>query len=295
LYHRGVPDLSYDTIELDREYGPWEYPWRERIDRYLEATENAHPWHRERSPWGPPVAPPTILGGGTIRFIESIAELPPGTLHAKFDIDITNAQRRDREVVGYGSFTEKYERRGRRWAVFSVRWREGSGLIVAYAKATMVFPEMVDTGEKEETGQRKKASGRKADLPPISRTLTQGAITAYSEDSANHKRGTSIHTDPAIARQHGFRDSVAPGMMTADYVSEMMTNQFERGWLLNGKLSVAFVRPSFPGDTITAHGAHREDADEGSFTRRVYDVWCENQDGEVVTAGTASAAVPAGR
>ena len=287
-----MPDLSYDSIELNREYGPWEYPWRERIDRYLEATGNAHAWHHERTPWGPSIAPPTILGGGTIRFIESIAELPPGTLHAKFDIEITNALRRDREVVGYGSFTEKYERRGRRWAVFSVRWREGSGLMVAYAKASMVFPEKVETDD----GPREKRDDkpRVGELPPVSRTLTQDAITAYSEDSANHKRGTSIHTDPAVAKEHGFKDSVAPGMMTADFVSEMMTNEFQRGWLLNGKLSVAFVQPSFPGDTITATGSHREDVEEGSFTRRVYDVWCENQDGETVTAGTASAVVAAG-
>jgi acyl dehydratase len=83
-------------------------------------------------------------------------------------------------------------------------------------------------------------------------------------------------------------------MMTADYISELMTNQFERGWLLHGRLSLAFLRPAFAGDTLTANGAKREELDEGAFTRRVYDVWCENQGGEAVTAGTASGVVAAG-
>jgi acyl dehydratase len=83
-------------------------------------------------------------------------------------------------------------------------------------------------------------------------------------------------------------------MMSADYISELMTGRFERGWLLQGRLSLAFVAPSFAGDTLTAKAAKREELDEGAFTRHVYDAWCENQRGETVTVGTASAAVAAG-
>src|SRR3972149_5192071 len=42
--------------------GPWQYPLKERIERHLEAVQNQHRWHRDRSPWGPPVAPPALLG-----------------------------------------------------------------------------------------------------------------------------------------------------------------------------------------------------------------------------------------
>jgi acyl dehydratase len=73
----------------------------------------------------------------------------------------------------------------------------------------------------------------------------------------------------------------------------MMTERFQRGWLLQGTLALAFVRPVFCGDTLTAKAAPREVRDEGAFSRRVFDVWCENQTGEAVTVGTASAAVPA--
>ncbi len=143
-----MADLSYKSIELNRDYGRWEYPWRERIERYLEATENGFPWHHDASPWGPPVAPPTILGNGALRFIESFAPLPPGTLHTKFELEIANALRRDRETIGYGKFLDKYERRGRRWAVFSAGFRDGSGLLFGRSTVTLAFPETVETKDE---------------------------------------------------------------------------------------------------------------------------------------------------
>jgi 3-hydroxybutyryl-CoA dehydratase len=296
-YHRGVPDdLSYHSIELNREHGPWDYPWRERIERYLEATENSFPWHRDKSPWGPPVAPPTILGNATLRFIDSIAPVPPGTLHAKFEAEFGNALRRDREVVGYGQFVEKYERRGRLWFVFSARWRDGSGLLVGHSTVTMAFPKEEEGKEDRPAKEKPRPTGPQgeAELTLTMRTLTQEKMTAYSEDSANALRGQSIHTDPAIAKAKGYPNSVAQGMMSADYISELMTNQLQRGWLLGGRLSLAFVKPVFCGDMLTACAAPREELDEGAFIRRVYDVWCDNQHGEAVTVGTASGVVAAG-
>ncbi len=82
--------------------------------------------------------------------------------------------------------------------------------------------------------------------------------------------------------------------MSADYISELMAGRFERGWLLQGRLSLTFVAPAFAGDTLTAKASKREELDEGAFIRHVYDAWCENQRGEVVTVGTASGVVAAG-
>jgi len=287
-----MPDLSYEGIELNREYGPWQYDWRPLIDRYLGAVENRFPWHRDGSPWGPAVAPPALLGNAGLRFIDSIAPVPPGTLHARQEIEISNALRRDRELIGYGRFAEKYERRGRRWFIFSARFRDGSGLLVGHSTVTMAFPEKAEGGEGGEKKARTAPPRAELALPP--RALSRENIAAYSEDSANARRGQSIHANPHIAEAKGFPDAVAQGMMSADYISELMTGRFERGWLLQGRLSLAFVAPSFAGDTLTAKAAKREEQDEGAFTRHVYDAWCENQRGEVVTAGTASGVVTAG-
>lgn len=284
-------DITYDGIELGREHGPWKYPLAERIARHLEAVENSHPWHRERSPWGPPVAPPTILGNAALRFLDVLGPVPPGTLHVKQELELGNALRLDRQLIAYGRFIDKYERRGRRWFVFEARFRDESGLIIGRSRVTMALPERVEAGRKER--EERPQPTRQGELTPIVRSVTQERMTAYSEDSANALRGQSIHVQEEAARAAGFPTTVAQGLMSADYISELMTGALGQGWILAGRLSLAFVRPVLCGDTVTATGRLAETIDEGAFLRRVYDVWCENQRGEVVTVGRASGLVPA--
>jgi len=286
-----MADLSYDTIEVGQDFGPWKYPLKERIARHLEAVENEHPWHRERSPWGPPVAPPSILGNAALRFLDSIAPVPPGTLHAKHEIETTAALRVDRQPVGYGRFTDKYEKRGRRWFVFETRWRDETGLIIGKSKLTMAFLEEGGSRKEEEGGQKPEIGERKGELTAILRTLTQEKMTAYSEDSANAVRGMSIHVQPEVAKKAGFETTVAQGLMSADYISEMMTALLGKEWFENAKLSLAFLRPVLSGETLSTNGRLAESALDGAVVRRVYEVWCENGRGETVTAGTATALV----
>ena len=297
-----MADLSYEGIEVGREFGPWKYPLKERIARHLEAVENAHPWHHERSPWGPPVAPPAILGNTAIRFLDSIAPVPPGTLHAKHKIETAAALRQDRQPIGYGRFADKYERRGRKWFVFETRWRDETGLLIGHSTLTMAFAkepgdrsQEQGDGEKSEVRGRKsdESGGRKGELAPVVRTLTTEGMTAYSEDSANALRGTSIHVQPQAAMKAGFETTVAQGLMSADYISETMTLVLGKEWFENAKLSLAFLRPVLAGETLTANGRLAEAAEEGAVIRRVYEVWCENERGEAVTAGTATALVRA--
>jgi acyl dehydratase len=291
-----MADLSYDAIEVGAEYGPWKYPLKDRIARHLEAVENAHPWHHDRSPWGPPVAPPFILGNAALRFLDSIAPVPPGTLHAKHEIDTAAALRLDRQPVGYGRFTGKYERRGRRWFTFETRWRDETGLLIGHSTLTMTFPKEQGAGSQEprkEEGKGKKEGGaeRKGELTPVVRTLTQERMTAYSEDSANALRGLSIHVQPDAAKKAGYETTVAQGLMSADYISEMLTELLGKDWFENANLSLAFLRPALCGETLTANGRLAEAFEDGAVVRRVYEVWCENGAGEAVTAGTATTLV----
>ena len=288
-----MPDLSYDAIETGKVYGPYKYPLKDRIARHLEAVENRHPWHHERSPWGPPVAPPAILGNAALRFIDSIAPAPPGTLHAKQEIETISALRLDRQLIGYGQFLQKYERRGRRWFVFEARFRDETGLMIGNSRVTMTFPqEDPGTPGPRETPALPKAG---KELKTITRTLAQEKMTAYSEDSANALRGQSIHVQPQAAGAAGFGATVAQGLMSADYISEMMTDLLGKEWFAYSGLSLAFVRPALCGDTLTASGRLAKAVEEGAVERRVYDVWCANQRGEAVAAGTASSLVMPGR
>jgi acyl dehydratase len=200
--------------------------------------------------------------------------------------------------VGYGRFADKYEKRGRRWFVFETRWRDETGLIIGKSTLTMAFPkepgvrsqEPEDASPKSEVrGQNTGATERTEELTPIVRRLTQEKLTAYSEDSANALRGTSIHVQPEAAKKAGFETTVAQGLMSADYISEMTTSLLGKEWFENAKLSVAFLKPVLCGETLTANGRLAEAALEGAVVRRVYEVWCENERGETVTAGTATA------
>jgi len=294
-----MADLSYDGIEVGKEYGPYYYPLKERIGRHLEAVENAHPWHNGRSPWGPPVAPPTILGNAAMRFLDDFGPVPPGTLHAKQEIETAAALRLDRRPIGYGKFADKYEKRGRRWFVFETRWRDETGLIIGKSRITMVFPK--EEGRRKEEGggeprteKQEAEPARKSELAAITRVLTQEKMTAYSEDSANALRGSSIHVQPEAAKAAGFERTVAQGLMAADYIGELMEEALGREWYEYAGLSVTFLKPILCGDRLTANGRLKEEAEEGAVVRRVYELWCENQQGDVVAAGTGSSLVMPG-
>jgi acyl dehydratase len=288
-----MTDLSYDAIEIGTQYGPWKYPLADRIARHLEAVENNHPWHHERSPWGPPVAPPAILGQAGLRFLTSIAPLPPGTLHARQEIATAAALRLDRKPILYGAFTEKYERRGRRRAVFEARCRDETGLIIGRSRVTITFPEKVETPE-EPRGRAATArvkTERQGEFDPIVRTLTQEKMSAFSEEATAEAPRPSIHTSLEVAKAAGFEVTVAQGLMCADYISEMMTKLLGKEWYELANLSLAFLRPALCGDTLTANGRLSESVVQGGVVRRLYQVWCENQLGEAVAAGTASSLV----
>ena len=111
------------------------------------------------------MAPPTILGNATMRFMEAMAgPVPPGTLHAKQEIETAAALRLDRQPIAYGRFVEKYEKRGRKWFVFESRWRDETGLLIGHSRLTMAFPKMTDDsgqGTEGMTGRGQEGRGRR--------------------------------------------------------------------------------------------------------------------------------------
>src|SRR3990172_6226097 len=199
-------EISYDNIDLDKQYGPWKYPLADRFERYMAAVENAHPWHNGRSPWGPPVAPPSILGLAAMRFLDEVGPVPPGTLHARQEIETEAALRLDRQPIAYGRFTDKFEKRGRRYFTFESRWRDETGLLLGKSRVTMVFPGPATPppGDEGRRMNEDAGSARVGEFTAIARSITQEKMPAFSEDSANAARGQSIHVHPEVAKRTGF-------------------------------------------------------------------------------------------
>ena len=125
------------------------------------------------------------------------------------------------------------------------------------------------------------------ELPTLVKEISQRQIDTYSGVRPN-----SIHTDEAWARKKGFRTTLAQGMMSTAYVSEMMTRLLGAGFIKGGTMSVAFIKPVYAGDRLTVHGVVKEMRPESGGTRVVVDVWCENQHGEKTAAGQASGLMP---
>ncbi len=121
------------------------------------------------------------------------------------------------------------------------------------------------------------------ELPALSKTISQRQIDCYSG-----VRPKSIHTDPEWARTKGFANTLAQGMMSTAYVSEMMVNLLGEGYVKGGKMSVKFIKPVLVGDTLTMHGTVRDKQADSGGMRILVEFWCENQDGMKTMVGEAS-------
>lgn len=106
--------------------------------------------------------------------------------------------------------------------------------------------------------------------------------------------GNPIHWDDEYARNAGLPAPIATGMMSAAYLSQMLTQCFGLDWVQGGQLSFSFIRPVFAGDTLTCRGQVKERTAEGAKANLLMEVWCENQHGEKVTVGEAVLSISTG-
>lgn len=100
-------------------------------------------------------------------------------------------------------------------------------------------------------------------------------------------RHNPLHWDPVFSRQQGLKAPVQTGMMSTHYIQEMLVNFFGENFFQNARFQVKYVRPVYAGDLITTHGIIKEKTPEGKGYRFKVEVGATNQDGTLVTAGTA--------
>ena len=121
-------------------------------------------------------------------------------------------------------------------------------------------------------------------LGPVTKHITQEKINLYAEASGDFN---PIHVDPAFAANTPFKGTIAHGMLSLAYVSEMMTSIFGQRWLSGGKLRAKFKEAARPGDTLTISGKVDciETRDNVSYANCAFE--CRNQKGETVASGEA--------
>jgi 3-hydroxybutyryl-CoA dehydratase len=121
-------------------------------------------------------------------------------------------------------------------------------------------------------------------LNPVVKHISQEKIKLYAEASGDFN---PIHVDESFAAKTPLRGTIAHGMLSLAYVSEMMTSAFGQNWLSGGKLRAKFKEPARPGDSLTINCKVDciERKDDVSYANCNFE--CRNQKGETIVAGEA--------
>lgn len=109
-------------------------------------------------------------------------------------------------------------------------------------------------------------------MTELAKTVTQEAMTRYSGEG-------NIHSDLDVARSIGLETTIAQGMQTLAYASELLTRMCGREWLERGEISVTFTKPVRAGEEVTVSAAPSGDGG--------HEIRATNQDGDLVMVGTA--------
>jgi acyl dehydratase len=117
--------------------------------------------------------------------------------------------------------------------------------------------------------------------------VTLNMILRYAGASGDFN---PLHNDPDFAKAAGYPSIFAMGMMSAAWLSRLLTDWV--GPQNVRRYKVRFVNQVWPGDVLTCSGevtGKRETA-EGNLVD--LDLTVTNQKGEVVLKGSAAAALP---
>jgi len=126
-----------------------------------------------------------------------------------------------------------------------------------------------------------------AALPKLDKgVLTQEQFNIFMD--VYGRRGLNpIHSDKEYAQRRGFQDTLAPGVMAVGWLNELLSRAAGGRHLRGGNLTVNFIGPMYPGNQIFATGQVREHENVEGGRRAILDIWCEDETGRKVVAGTA--------
>lgn len=113
---------------------------------------------------------------------------------------------------------------------------------------------------------------------PVTHDVVREFVEAAGDDNP-------IHSDPAFAATTRFRRIIAPGMLTASFVSAVIGTRLPGPGTIYLSQSLRFVRPVFVGDRVTARVEVTERLVERNRVR--LETKCTNQAGEIVLEGEA--------
>ena len=122
------------------------------------------------------------------------------------------------------------------------------------------------------------------DSASFTKTITEEDIVAFARATGDEQ---PLHLDESYAAKSRFKKRVAHGMLSAGVISAALgTKLAPQATVIYLSQSLRFLRPVFPGDTVTATIEVTAVDPERSFV--TCSTECVNQDGTTVLTGEAT-------
>lgn len=123
--------LTYDALQVGEEFVSNDHlVTPEDIDAYAFAVDDHHPWFFGDSPFGGPIAHPTLLANQALMMRHSRYIVHAG-LHARMEFEFLEPIRPGVRARSRGKVVDKYERRGKPYMVteFVTEAEDGTVLV----------------------------------------------------------------------------------------------------------------------------------------------------------------------
>jgi 3-hydroxybutyryl-CoA dehydratase len=124
------------------------------------------------------------------------------------------------------------------------------------------------------------------DNASISKTITDADIFAFAEVTGDHN---PVHLNDEYAAKTRFGGRIAHGMLSASLISAVLANKLPGAGSVYLSQTLKFVKPVFPGDTVTARVTVTEIRDDKPIVK--LETVCLNQRDETVLQGEATVLV----
>lgn len=299
-----LKEPSFENVEVGEKFGPLKLIADDHyIKSYAFGADDFNPWYFESSPlYGFRVAP----SSAAVKDLMLI-------FHSKYDFNAVVGLHQKEEawycapipfgttLILTGEYIYKYTKRGKGYVVLESRAQDESGRTYVKQRSTeiMRIPENVELGEgsSKPTGRRVKGdwpTDREtvmnvspevvvgAPIEPLEKQIFQDQMSVFSGVGKHHH---NLHTDIDMAREAGFKDTLAQGMMEACWLSELMDRFFGAPWLSTGSYSVVFLQPIYAGDRVSCKGVVTEIVEQPDGIKYEIEMWVEKEDGNMATAG----------
>ncbi|GGF18221.1 MaoC/PaaZ C-terminal domain-containing protein [Subtercola lobariae] len=303
----GTRPQAYDNVLLFEELGPIRVEVTdERVKEYAFSVDDYRSWHFTDSPFGGPIAHATLLSNDLLNVYTAVFDRHDGVaMHVEEELAFHAPVPVGETVTLRGHYVDKHLRRGLGLVIMESEARDSSGkLLVSHrgGEVTSITPGAVagrSTAEEptdrivfdalDVTPITKPDEGILPGSPIQERTkkLSQAMMAVFSFIGENE---LNFHNDLQLARSKDLPTTIAQGLQTTGFMSEICTDFFGVDWFTSGRIKAKYINPAYQGSSITISGkvAGQERAEDGGLNTRL-ELWAKDQDGRVISVAWASA------